>query len=223
MTKVKIIGIAGKARSGKDTVAERLVQGHGFVRMAFADPLKEAARCIFGLSDAQLYGDLKETNDAFWGKTPRRIMQLLGTDAVRKNIDDDVWIKATQRRIETEMAERDTIGIVIPDVRFPNEADAIRAWGGDVWHVSRPGIAAVEEHVSETALKNYGWFSQWITNDETVLDLHSKVDVIINKKIDPAILLKRAYEALSGDGPEADGRVGALLADLKNALERVSQ
>lgn len=154
---MRIIGLSGRAGVGKDTAAKRLCVRHGFVSRAFAYPLKEAARNIFGFTDAQLNGNLKEVVDEFWGKTPRKVMQLLGTDCVRKIIDDDVWIKSMERAIKNPRDLEGTgainqgAGIAITDVRFPNEAHAIRRWGGEVWRIERP-IAAVEAHVSETAL-----------------------------------------------------------------------
>ena len=66
-----IIGLGFKARSGKDTVADYLIENYGFKRLAFADALKEGCRHIFELNDEQLYGELKEVEDDYWGVTPR--------------------------------------------------------------------------------------------------------------------------------------------------------
>ena len=171
---IPIIGISGKAGSGKDTCAGFLVD-RGYVRRGFADPLKDAVRAIFGLTDAQLFGAEKEVVDPFWGKSPRRIMQLLGTEAVRNQIDDDVWIKSMLR-----FAESSPRPIVVPDVRFPNEANAILATGGVVWRVERPGIRSVSPHPSETALDGFT-FSHVIKNDGSLAMLERKVAELMVK------------------------------------------
>ncbi len=170
---MRIIGLCGRAGSGKDTAAQALIS-EGFVRIAFADPLKEAARAIFGLTRKQTDGDLKEVVDKFWGKSPRRIMQLLGTEAVRGCIDDDVWIKAARRRVIRLPSRR----VVITDVRFPNEADAIRSWGGEIWRIERPGLNAVEPHASETAMQDYK-ADLTVRNEAAVEDLHRVVRIAL--------------------------------------------
>lgn len=174
MSAFRIIGASGRARAGKDSIASILVEKHGFIRRGFADPLKNAAREIFGLTDAQLYGAEKEAIDPFWEKSPRQIMQLLGTECVRNQIDRDAWVKSMRRFVERARADG-ARGVVIPDARFPNEADAIRAWGGEVWRVTRPGIEAVSPHPSETALDDYK-FDCVIPNEGTLETLADGVE-----------------------------------------------
>jgi hypothetical protein len=174
MSGMKIIGLAGKARSGKDTVADMLVEA-GFVKRAFADPLKAAAREIFSLTEAQLYGDQKEQVDAFWGVTPREIMQKLGTECLRNGYAQDVWVRAMERWLRER---RDLpIGVAIGDVRFKNEAEAIVRLGGEVWRIDRAGAGAtggVVGHKSEHDLD--GWnFGTVIDNNGTLDDLRAKV------------------------------------------------
>lgn len=178
---MRIIGISGRARHGKDSVAERLVDRHAFVRRGFADPLKNAAREIFGLSDRQLYGEDKETIDPFWERSPRQIMQLLGTECIRNVIDRDAWVKSMRRWIDNAKAAG-ACGVVIPDARFENEADAIRAWGGEVWRVERPGIEAVNPHPSESALDAYA-FDHVIVNSGTLDELRDQIDQCLTRPI----------------------------------------
>ena len=152
----RIIGLAGKARSGKNTVALHLARRFGYQEVAFADPLKEAARAIFGLSEEQVRGDLKELLDPFWGETPLAILQKLGTDCLRNGYASDVWVRALQRRISVV---RGKVRFVVTDVRFPNEAVALRNWCGEIWQLVRlegPGAqGGVEGHISENALDDY--------------------------------------------------------------------
>lgn len=170
-----IIGISGKARAGKDTIAEYLVRAHDFERHGFADALKEACGAIFGFSDDQLYGDLKGVQDTFWGFTPREALQRVGTEAMRNGFDENIWTKALWRRID----ESQSNNIVIPDVRFPNEAAAVATWGGQLWRVSREGAQAtggIKDHPSEIALDDWTAWIERIDNNGSMDELHTEVD-----------------------------------------------
>jgi hypothetical protein len=155
-----IIGFSGYARSGKDTAAQELQRSMGFWVLHFADPLKNAAREIFGFSFEQLYGNLKETVDPFWGISPREALQKLGTEGGRNVFGEELWVKALTRRNEN----RDEKDYVIADVRFPIEARAIQELGGHVVRVVRPGADSVKPHESETALDTWP-FKHVIMND----------------------------------------------------------
>lgn len=166
-----IIGLSGKAGAGKDTVGACLVQQHGFKQDAFARRLKDAANAIFGLSYDQLYGDLKEVVDPHWGAAPREILQKLGTECLRNGYDENVWVWALRRGL------KEGGHYVITDVRFPNEADAIRTWGGVIWRVERPGACAhngVAEHPSEIALDDYA-FDYKLANNASIEELYRNV------------------------------------------------
>jgi hypothetical protein len=174
-----IIGLGFKARSGKDTVAGILEKRFGFHRLAFADPLKAAARELFGLDLSQLHGERKEVQDEFWGVTPRNLLQRLGTEAMRREFGDDFWIRAARRRIDTTTQN---VGRpwawVVTDVRFRNEAEAIKAWGGVVWRVDRPGAGAnggVARHPSETELEEWDGWDAIVENAGTLDDLEKRV------------------------------------------------
>lgn len=127
-TKIKLIGIHGPLNGGKDTAANyiqaKFPEKYG--RYAFAEPLKQACMIMFGFSREQLEDrKLKEEVDAFWGFTPRKAMQLLGTEYGRDMMRKDVWIK----RAEMEHARNLKIGkgTIITDVRFENEAEWLRS------------------------------------------------------------------------------------------------
>jgi hypothetical protein len=167
-----LIGVAGKKRSGKDTTAKFLVEDHGFKAMAFAEPLKDAAKTIFGWGEEHVNGELKEVEDPFWGFSPRWALQHMGTEAMRKNIDDEIWVKATMRKAMPLVAKGGNI--VITDVRFPNEAQAIRDAGGRLWRVERLGLET-SDHASETALDDFGPWDMVIDNSGSISDLYSHV------------------------------------------------
>lgn len=175
-----ICGIGYKARSGKDTIANYLVQEYGFKRRAFADALKEGAAVIFGLSHEQLYGELKEVQDSFWQQTPRYILQKMGTECMRDGYDKNIWCSALQRHIINN-APGSNINWVVPDVRFENEAVLIKKMGGVVWRVDRPDLEdmGIVGHASETAMDGYMGWDRIITNDGTIEDMCLKIKQIM--------------------------------------------
>ncbi len=169
---MKLIGISGKKRSGKNTIAEYLQRVYGYKEAAFAAPLKESARIIFGLTPAHTDGELKEVLLPAWGLTSRQIMQLLGTEAMRAAFGADVWIKSLFARIDN-----DAKAVAVSDVRFPNEAWAISTAGGVVVRVNRAGLVS-DDHPSETALDDYA-FDYVVQNDGSIGELYNQVDAII--------------------------------------------
>jgi len=173
--KRRIIGLSGRARSGKSTVAAMLVQ-QGFRELAFAQPLKEMAKLLFSWDEAHVNGDLKEELDPFWGFSPRWALQKLGTEGVRNVIGQDTWVKATQRKIQRAAED-----IVVSDCRFPNEAELIRVLGGEVWRIERPDLESAPRklHESETSLDKWPHFSRTIQNDGPMKDLGKKVYELI--------------------------------------------
>jgi hypothetical protein len=137
MDKIKIIGITGRKFSGKDTAGNYFVEKYGFERMAYADPLKKAAKEIFDFNDEQLYGNAKEIIDQYWGITPRNAMQFLGTDLFRNhicellpNMGKDIWVNVLKRKALNIFEKNPDSKIVVTDVRFPNELQAIKDLGG---------------------------------------------------------------------------------------------
>ena len=125
--KVNLIGIHGPLNGGKDTVANLIQEmlPDVFGRYAFAKPIKEACMVMFGFTLEQLEDRvLKEQVDPFWDFTPRRAMQLLGTEYGRNMLRKDIWIKRAElEHLKNLKAE---VGTIITDVRFPNEAEWLR-------------------------------------------------------------------------------------------------
>ena len=150
----KVIGLYGKAGCGKDTAATLLWQEVSAHRMAFAEPLYEAISAITKVGVTQFQDrEFKEQIIPWIGKSPRYLLQTLGTEWGRKLVGDDFWVYILKNRIERfewwNGVERD---FVITDVRFDNEARMIKGLGGEIWHIVRPGTAAVLEHVSESGI-----------------------------------------------------------------------
>lgn len=185
---LKLIGLSGRKRSGKDSIGQYLEREHGYTIDYFAKPLKEAVRNIFHWSKAHTDGpmdksepDLKEAVDEFWGKSPRLVMQLFGTE-VGRQIDVEVWVKSLQLRVQQGL-DSGAVKYAITDVRFENEAEIIKKLGGEVWRVERPGLPASGDlHPSETSLDSYQHFDHVIVNDGTLDDLYRKVSAALKDR-----------------------------------------
>jgi hypothetical protein len=141
-----IVAFTGLAGAGKSTAAMHLAKSRGFERVRFAGPLK-AMMAALGCTTAEIDGDRKEQPcDLLGGKTPRWAMQTLGTEWGRQLIGDDLWIRAWQAAVDRLPAG---VPVVVDDCRFPNEAAAVRAAGGVIVRIDRPGAGTASVHESE--------------------------------------------------------------------------
>lgn len=145
----KIIAFTGAKGVGKDTAAQLLIDRYGYTKASFAEPLKQVCKLAFGLTDEEMTDRvLKEKKLGRWPhESPRRLLQTVGTDMFRKHFPG-VWIKALERTA----AELLTGGgkVVITDLRFPDEADAIMLLHGTIVKIRRPGFEPSAEHASES-------------------------------------------------------------------------
>lgn len=178
-----IIGISGKARSGKDTIADYLIKNYGYTKLAYADLLKNITMLAFGFTKEQLYGDQKFVVDEYWGNTPAYYLQILGTECFRERIDNDFWVKAAMKIVNHYPENL----WVIPDVRFPNEVTPIQDRGGMVIRINRknrPPTGRDDNHPSEIALDDYEGFDYVIDNDGTIEELYNKLEGILENRND---------------------------------------
>lgn len=140
----RIIGIAGRAGAGKNTVADMIP---GAAVFGFADPLYEGLAAMLGVPEDMLRSRRSKESPLKWlGKSPRELMQTLGTEWGRGMVAQDIWLRIAEQRIETYGGT-----IVFSDVRFDNEAEWIRNQGGEVWLVDR-GQEARHTHSSEAGI-----------------------------------------------------------------------
>lgn len=174
-----LIGLAGRARVGKDTVARYLAAHLTLISYAFADPLKMALAGMFHLTASQIDGAEKEQPLAWLGKSPRELMQLLGTEWGRDLVHPQLWLLLAEQNLQL-LAEHDQAmkGVVIRDVRFDNEADWVRSKGGVILHITRPDAVEVATHTSESGVTHRpGDLS--LVNDGTLDQLYDEIDALI--------------------------------------------
>lgn len=140
-----IIGICGFIGSGKDTIADYLVNFHEFRRESFASTLKDAVSAVFGWDRTLLEGRTKEARewreqvDPWWAErldmptlTPRWVLQYWGTEVCRRAFHDDIWIASLENKLRNSKDH-----VVISDCRFPNEIQSIKNAGGKIIWVQR--------------------------------------------------------------------------------------
>lgn len=187
-----ILGVCGKARSGKDTFAEILAEEifnsvkKRFVLMAYANELKNRVQKDFDLSYEQLWGNAKEipdkrypkdkdSNESFW--TSREIMQNYGE--FYRSIDYHFWVNNLFRVIDS----KEYNNVIITDVRHPNEADPIINRGGSIIRVTsnRENKEQVHgtNHISEIAMDNYDKVDFHVTNDGSIEDLRLTAQQVV--------------------------------------------
>ncbi len=202
-----IIGVCGFIGSGKDTIADYLVNVHGFRRESFANTLKDAVASVFGWDRVMLEGRTKEARewreqvDVWWAErlnipnlTPRWVLQQWGTEVCRKGFHDDIWIASVENKLR-----RSKDNIVISDCRFPNEISSIKSAGGVVLRVVRGPEPDWYEHAINfnKGDKHLGWAigrhqleqlgihaseTAWVgTKFDYILDNNSTLDSLFNQ------------------------------------------
>lgn len=184
-----LIGIVGLIGSGKDTVAERLVAQHSYRRDSFAKSLKDAVSSMFNWDRELLEGktnasrEWREQPDEFWSErfgkpvTPRWVLQYFGTEVMRGQMYDGIWVDSCLGRYKGE-------NTVISDTRFVNEIKKIKAKNGKIILVKRGELPTQKEMQDKGAHKSeWDWldseFDYVIDNNGTLEDLYKKVDDLI--------------------------------------------
>ncbi|XKE45722.1 hypothetical protein LG302_00855 [Halomonas organivorans] len=185
MTLKLLIGLTGPARCGKTTAQRIIADRYGLARLALADPIKDALAAMLWLEPEALDGAAKERPLPWLGKSPRELMQTLGTEWGRDLVTQDLWLRiAEQRLAHLEDIEGDAYqGAVIGDIRFPDEAEWLRAHGGTLIHIHRQDVPAVRGHVSEAGVP-HARSDRIVTNDGDLADLQERLTHIIDDVID---------------------------------------
>lgn len=171
----RLIGLTGYARSGKSTAAA-ILKAHAFHEISFAEPIRDFTRLLLNFTTDDLEAKKEAPIDWLDGVTPRRMMQTLGTEWGRQMIHPEIWIRVAMHEAKECLVEGCS-DVVISDVRFVNEAKAIREAGGQIWRIYRdttepkPGEVL---HPSEAEIVRIP-FDGFIANNGTLGELLRKV------------------------------------------------
>lgn len=153
-----LIALCGFARSGKDSFADSLVDGFGYKRVGFADPMYQMSMVldpilfvcfVIPVRLSWLVRAFGWTN-AKWFSSVRRYLQTLGTECCRDILGEDVWVNHARPRIAKHLARGENV--IVTNVRFPNELGMIEDLGGTLVRIDRPGFKPINNHKSDAGL-----------------------------------------------------------------------
>ena len=193
----RIVGIGGKLASGKDAIADNLVDEWGWTKFGMSDalanalytldpwipiPVKRVLRfgTVYTNQKFERYSDLFDRVGYVQAKENeevRRLLQILGTEVGRRQFSDgDLWTGIMERKVRDATAAG-APGVIITGVRFPNELAMVENLGGESWWVNRPSLtntSSTAGHASENSVSAVD-FDLTIENDGTLEDLYYKV------------------------------------------------
>lgn len=177
---ISIIAICGEKRSGKDVLAQHLVDNYGYTKISFADPLKKIVKTLFNFTDIQAgidekncMGHEKDTVDDKWGISPRQALQFFGTEVLQYKIQEllpgikrNFFAESLISRINLE--DNDNKKYVISDLRFLHEYEKIKEYShkfniltirvmrpGNYWNTENlENTGNTNSHISETDYLN---------------------------------------------------------------------
>lgn len=176
----RVIALYSSApQMGKTKIAQYLDSEWGYTRLRFAGPIKLMVESLFGSLDIHpdrtwdyLYGGAKEEVVPEIGVTARYLMQTLGCEWGRNTINVNLWASIVVRGINQEPTKK----FVIDDLRFPNEAAAIRKIdGAQIWRVERNGVNLNHEHPSDGFLDAIR-FDHTISNNGSFQEMWNQID-----------------------------------------------
>jgi hypothetical protein len=192
-----IIGLCGAQGSGKDTVANILISEYGFVKLTFASTLKDVVAILFSWPRDLLEGLTeesrlwRETVDDFWsvklsisGFTPRKALQMIGTDLFRLHFNNDIWISIVENKISAMLKNNPNTNIVISDCRFANEFSLIKKFpDSHIITILREKNYSINKlaHSSETEWVNYN-FDAILQNDNSIDELKSNLKSLLSSR-----------------------------------------
>lgn len=169
-----ILGIHGRKRVGKDTLASILRERYSFAPIAFADPIREM---LGVLRVPEHFKQNKNEVIPQFGKTYTELCQTLGTDWGRDMVCKDIWLKiANSRRMIAE--SYGAPGVVFTDIRYPDEADFVQSIGGRIIFLEGNRGIVVNGHSSETKLDDK-YADYRMRNDGTLTDLKEAADLLM--------------------------------------------
>jgi hypothetical protein len=202
MSGLMIVGITGRANAGKNETARLLGATH---IIEFAEPLY---RMISAMTDIPVWKlkdrAFKEQIIPWLGKSPRHLLQTLGTDWGREMICPDVWIRIAKHKIdaaieETKFCSRGTV-IALPDLRFDNEAQMlVDEFGAVILETARPDAPTCVAHVSEAGISRH-LIDRTLVNSGTLDEFREVVQAAA------AAIANATMKDIAG-GSNRDGRI----------------
>lgn len=178
---VKIVAITGAAGSGKSRLSQALQGQFGYTPMSFSAGLKKMIYTLPEMQEANFVDrDWKERIHPLYGKSPREMMQTLGTEWGRNLIHPDIWVKISAARVEAKWLMNKALDcFVFDDLRFESEATWVRSLNGLVVHVDRfDNPHCVRAHESENGVDFNMQCDMRITNNRTVEDFVQKASKV---------------------------------------------
>lgn len=177
-----IIGLSGYAQVGKDTVAQYLIEQHGYRRVAFADQIRKALYrldpIITDIAEVPRTGIANAVDHIGWealkqnSEQARRLLQRFGTEVGREMFGDNFWVDQALKGV----SKFDKV--VVTDVRYPNEYKALKLLDAKVIRIVKPSVKAINGHASESALDGH-LFDGTIDNVGSIEELHQKIDLFV--------------------------------------------
>lgn len=182
-----LVSFSSFKRGGKDTAANYLVNNFGFIKVSFANPLKEHIYILNPLVECEQHDlnpdysyncRLQDIIDRVgWDSAKelypevRRLLQIYGTQIGRDKFGENIWIDLAFRKIQS------LENAVISDSRFPNEIEAVKDFGGYLIKIKRSGLISTDTHASEQDLPD-SLFDFIVENNGTILELEQKIKTI---------------------------------------------
>lgn len=183
-----LLGLHGYARSGKDSIANYLVEKHGFTRVALADAVRDAVYALNPLIPWEFNADvpmrLAHVVDVWgWEKVKatdegRRLLQAMGTEVGRAMFGENVWLDIAAKKIDAVSGP-----VVVTDIRFENELKWLKNWHSTSVKVTREGFGPVNSHSSDAGIHDMH-FDKHIKNNGTLEDLYASVEAELKLKLD---------------------------------------
>ena len=182
-----IIALCGYKGSGKDTIANYLVEKYNYKHYKISDKLKEIIKILFDLSDNDLEEKKEKVNDK-WNTTPRRLMQFIGTDMFQyklqellPNINRDFWIKSLFTKDLMNKINNENYKIVISDLRFLHEYEIISNLyvSYSILKVKNNRIEQNDNHISENEFNQIN-INGIINNNSNLETLYNNINNIIS-------------------------------------------
>jgi len=173
-----LIALLGVRGSGKSTIANYLVDNYKFTSLSFAEKLKQVVSIAFDINLELLEGNslesriYRETQNEFWGMTPRQMLETVGTKLFRKGISEDFWIKIVEKKIINLLNNGENV--VISDLRFVNEWEMLKKYNVKVVFVDN-GKQIDNEYEIGSIQYDIKIENQGITKEELYKQIEDKI------------------------------------------------